>query len=108
MTASACAGQETGALLQVVPVTVHGKKSPYQTYALLDSGSETSFFTENLLTKLEVPGERTKLRLRTVDGDSREKPATKLQLPVSATDDPTRIMVPEDGRYRRSKSTDHE
>ena len=95
VTASACAGrQETGALLQVVPVTVHGKNS-YKTYALLDPGSETSFCTQKLLNKLDISGEQTKLRLRTVDGDSGERLATKVQLQVSATTDPAKIMVPE-------------
>ena len=86
VTASACPGQKTGAILQVVPVTVYGKNGNQQTYALLDSGSETSFCTEALLNKLEATGQETKLRLRTVDGDSEEKLTTRVQLQISATD----------------------
>ena len=86
---------DTGALLQVVPVTVYGKNSPYKTHALLDPGSETSFCTQNLLSKLDISGEQTKVRLRTVDGESEEKLATKVRLQVSAMNDPAKIMVPE-------------
>ena len=98
--ASACPGQKTGAILQVVPVTVYGQNGNQQTYALLDSGSETSFCTEALLNKLEATGQQTKLRLRTVDGDSEEKLSTRGQLQISATgpsaaDHRRRIMVPE-------------
>ena len=99
VTASACPGQKTGAILQVVPVTVYGQNGNQQTYALLDPGSETSFCTETLLNKLEATGQQTKLRLRTVDGDSKEKLTARVQLQVSATgpsaaDHRRRIMVP--------------
>ena len=100
VTASACPGQKTGAILQVVPVTVYGENGSQQTYALLDPGSETSFCTETLLNKLEATGQQTKLRLRTVNGDSKEKLTARVQLQVSATgpsaaDHRRRIMVPE-------------
>lgn len=96
VTASACPGQETGALLQVVPITVHGKNSPLQTFALLDPGSETSFCTESLLQKLNMnKTNRTKLRLRTVDGDSGERLASRVALQISARDDSAKITVPE-------------
>ena len=101
VTASACPGQKTGAMLQVVPVTVYGENGSQQTYALLDPGSETSFCTETLLSKLQMTGDsKAKLRLRTVDGDGKEKLTARVQLQVSATgpsaaDHRRRIMVPE-------------
>ena len=58
--------------LAILPVRVkakgHGKIA--ETYAFLDSGSNTSFCTESLLEKLNFKGTKTKLSLTTLQGES--------------------------------------
>lgn len=41
-----------------------------ETYAFLDFGSNTSFFTESLLKKLNFKGTKTKLSLTTLQGEN--------------------------------------
>ena len=58
--------------LAILPVWVkakgHGKT--VETYAFLDSGSNTSFCTEGLLEKLKCKGTKTKLSLTTLQGEN--------------------------------------
>ena len=56
--------------LSVVPVQVRTKQKSetVETYAFLDSGSNTSFCTESLLEKLKEQGKKTKLSLTTMHG----------------------------------------
>ena len=54
--------------MSIVPVKVNVKRQDKKelTYAFLDSGSNTSFCTEDLLTKLNAKGERATLSLTTM------------------------------------------
>ena len=58
--------------LAILPVRVkakgHGKM--VETYAFLDSGSNTSFCTESLLERLNFKGTKTKLSLTTLQGEN--------------------------------------
>ena len=56
--------------LAIVPVRVKAKGRPemVETYAFLDSGSNTSFCTESLLKKLNHEGKKTRLSLTTMQG----------------------------------------
>ena len=58
--------------LTVIPVKVKakGQHGIVETYAFLDSGSNTSFCAEDLLEKLELKGTKTKLSLTTLQGEN--------------------------------------
>lgn len=57
--------------LPIVPVCVKSKKGNgvVMTYAFLDSGSSASFCTESLMNKLNLPGKRVNILLRTMSQD---------------------------------------
>ena len=52
----------TMTVLAIVPVLVKARESTklIETYAFLDSGSNTSFCTESLLQRLQMEGKKTK------------------------------------------------
>ena len=58
--------------LAIIPVRVKakGQYGTVETYAFLDSGSNTSFCAESLLEKLIVKGTKTKLSLTTLQGEN--------------------------------------
>lgn len=58
--------------LAVVPVRVRAKGFPnmIETYAFLDSGSNTTFCTESLLQKLNIKGKKTQLSLTTIQSEN--------------------------------------
>ena len=58
----------TGLAIIPVKVKAKGQHGTVDTYPFLDSGSNTSFCTEDLLEKLEVKGTKTKLSLTTLQG----------------------------------------
>ena len=60
----------TGLAILPVRVKAKGHGKIVETYAFLDSGSNTSFCTESLLEKLNFKGTKTKLSLTTLQGES--------------------------------------
>ena len=56
--------------LAIVPVRVKGGSAFVETYAFLDSGSNTSFCTEALLKQLNASGSPTNLSLTTIQGEN--------------------------------------
>ena len=97
MTATTQPMRDISTLLQIVPVRVHGKDGVHDTYALLDPGSEISFCTEAVLNRLQVTGEKKKIRLQTVGGLEPQKTYTQVKLKISSLDpdEPDEIIVPE-------------
>eukprot|EP00794_Sanderia_malayensis_P013184 gene13184-14532_t len=75
----------TTTALAIVPVLVKARESTklLETYAFLDSGSNTSFCTESLLQNLEVEGKRTKLSLTTMQGENNAIECSLVSLQVS-------------------------
>lgn len=60
-----------------------GQHKQVLTYAFLDSGSNTSFITENLLKKLGVEGEKTNLSLTTLQTSNKSIECSLVGLEVS-------------------------
>ena len=60
----------TGLAIVPVRVKVKGQRKMVETYAFLDSGSNTSFCTESLLEKLNEKGIKAKLSLTTLQGEN--------------------------------------
>ena len=82
--------------LSVVPVKVmaKGQAKKVLTYAFLDSGSNTSFCTEDLLRKLGVKGEKTTLSLTTMQTSNEEIECSLVNIEVSDLSDLNSIDLP--------------
>ena len=75
--------------LSIVPVKVKakGQNKKVLTYAFLDSGSNTSFCTENLLRKLDVTGEKITLSPTTMQTSKEPIKCSLVDLEVSDLSD---------------------
>jgi len=71
-----------------------GKDKKVLTYAFLDSGSNTSFYTEDLFRKLSVEGEKTTLPLATMQTSNEEIECSLVNLEVSDLRDLNSIDLP--------------
>ena len=71
--------------LAIVPVLVKARESTklIETYAFLDSGSNTSFCTESLLQRLQMEGKKTKLSLTTMQGENSAVDCSLVSLQIS-------------------------
>ena len=71
--------------LAILPVCIKAKdgKDAIQTYALLESGSNTSFCTETLLQKLNIKRKKTNLSLTTLHGENEPIKCSMISLLVS-------------------------
>ena len=81
--------------LSVVPVQVRTKRKSetVETYAFLDSGSNTSFCTESLLEKLKEQGKKTKLSLTTMHGKGPPVQCSVVELEVFDLDNQNRAEL---------------
>ncbi|XP_072025025.1 uncharacterized protein [Amphiura filiformis] len=83
-------------VLSVVPVTVlsrdTGKK--VKTYALLDSKSTAVFCSKNLKSKLAMKGTKTKIKVRTINGDKDVDTYKLAGLEVTDADGKVNIELP--------------
>ncbi|KAL9989490.1 hypothetical protein ACROYT_G004049 [Oculina patagonica] len=82
--------------LAIVPVRVKakGQRRVVETYAFLDSGSNTSFCTETLLEKLNFKGTRTKLSLTTLQGESEPIECSLVSLEASDLNESNKVPLP--------------
>ena len=65
-----------------------------ETYAFLDTGSNTSFCTESLLEKLNFKGTRTKLSLTTLQGESEPIECSLVSLEASDLSESNQVQLP--------------
>ena len=80
----------------IVPVTVKTPRGvTTNTYAFLDSGSQTTLVLENFADKIGLEGERTVLHLSTVNSPERATPSRKVSFMVSDTSNISDIPVEE-------------
>ncbi|KAH9585976.1 hypothetical protein MS3_00007053 [Schistosoma haematobium] len=54
--------------LGIIPVRLYGSKGTLETYALLNSGSDTSLVCEELINQLGLKGKETSIKVTTVNG----------------------------------------
>ena len=75
--------------LAIVPVRVKAKGTDktIETYAFLDSGSNTSFCTEKLLKQLNISGKRTALSLTTMENVNKAVECSSVNLDVFNLDE---------------------
>ena len=83
--------------MAIVPVLIKAKEgqSVVETYAFLDSGSNTSFCTESLLEKLNAKGKQTKLTLRTLQGEENSAECSPVSLQISDLHQENTVKLPE-------------
>ena len=81
--------------LAIVPVRVKAKGSleTVETYAFLDSGSNTSFCTEGLLEGLKGQRRKTKLSLTTMHGEATPIECSVVELQISDLDGQNQIKI---------------
>ncbi|XP_074655643.1 uncharacterized protein LOC141909156 [Tubulanus polymorphus] len=86
-------------LLQVVPIRVYGNGERFfDTFAILDPGSQTSLCCREITDRLDVSGEERTLTLNTINGPSSPKTGMLVQLdvvPLSASSVRKKIKVDE-------------
>ena len=89
--------------LAVVPVYMQAKggQPVVETYAFLDSGSNTSFCTESLLEKLDIKGKKSKLTLTTLKGEEDPVKCSIVSLQISNLNQQNIVELPE--VYSRSR-----
>lgn len=82
--------------LAIVPVRVKakGRQEAVETYAFLDSGSNTSFCTESLLEKLNSKGKKTTLSLTTLQGENAPTECSLVSLQVSDLNQENVVELP--------------
>ena len=82
--------------MSIVPVKVNvkGQDKKVLTYAFLDSGSNTSFSTEDLLKKLNAKGERATLSLTTMEKSNETIECSLVNLEVSDIGNQNLIELP--------------
>ena len=73
----------TGLAIVPVYVKVKGDSRTVETYAFLDSGSNTTFCTDALLKKLGTNGKETKLSLTTMEGEKAPVKCSVVSLEIS-------------------------
>ncbi|RUA05619.1 MAG: hypothetical protein DSY43_04230, partial [Gammaproteobacteria bacterium] len=89
--------------LSVVPVKVKakGKDTVIETYAFLDSGSNTSFCTEHLINRLGISGKETTLSLTTMDNENVKSKSKVVSLVVCDLDEKNTVEL--SNVYTRTK-----
>ena len=82
--------------LAIVPVRVRaaGRSELVETYAFLDSGSNTSFCTDELLKRLNEPGRKTRLSLTTMLGVSNPIECSVVRLEIFDLDNQNCVELP--------------
>ena len=82
--------------LSIVPVKVKakGQERNVSTYAFLDSGSNTSFCTKDLLKRLDVKGEKTTLLLTTMQTSNKPVECSLVNLEITDLNDHNLIELP--------------
>ena len=87
-------GSVVGLSIVPVKVKVKGSSKKVLTYAFLDSGSNTSFCTEDLLRKLGTKGKETSLSLTTMQMSNQSIECSLINLEVSDLSEQNLIELP--------------
>lgn len=75
--------EKSHVILQVVPIRVYGANNAFvDTYALLDSGSQTSLCSEELARKLQLKGELKLLTINNIEQNGNPKQVLRLNLKI--------------------------
>ena len=90
----ATSGSVVGLSIVPVKVKVKGSSKKVLTYAFLDSGSNTSFCTEDLLRKLGAEGKKTSLSLTTMQTSNQSIECSLVNLEVSDLSEQNLIELP--------------
>lgn len=93
-TYSTSSSSVTGLAIVPVRVKAKGKDKMVQTYAFLDSGSNTSFCTEGLLRKLNLEGAKTTLSLTTLEGENDPIECSLVSLEAFHLSDSLAVQLP--------------
>ncbi|KAK0156172.1 hypothetical protein N1851_000542 [Merluccius polli] len=76
-------------LLKVVKVRLHHHDTVYDTYAVLDDGSERTILLQEAVLKLGLRGSEEKLRLRTIRRDLKEITGARVEFSISPAGRPS-------------------
>ena len=80
--------------LGTIPIILKGPKGNVKTYALIDSGSDSTLVKKNLWDKVGLGGTPTSLRIRTMTGEQ-DVLSLKTTLVVYSLDEEHSVTVPE-------------
>ena len=81
--------EQQSILLVVVPITIRNEDKTFDTFALLDSGSEATLIVEHAAKAIELEGTSRPTRFGTFHGNDPEIDATVVRFSVSPRSDPT-------------------
>ena len=84
----------TGLAIVPVRVKIKGSLQTVETYAFLDSGSNTSFCTEDLLEKLNSQGCKTNISLTTMLGEATPIECSVVELQIFDLDGQNQVEMP--------------
>ena len=86
--------ENVSALLQVVPIRVIGKDdTSVTTYALIDSGSDTTMIDKSLTSRLGIEGEQQSFFINTVAESNAEVKASKVNFKISSVNTKEEAIV---------------
>ena len=88
--------RSSSTVLPIIPIKIRkqGDCSYIQTYALLDSGSNSSFCSESLVKRLKADSKKTKIKLTTINNSNDVESQFVRGLEVSDLDENTTIKLP--------------
>ena len=81
-------------LLSVVLVKLRYENKEVITYAALDSMSSASFISKELWQKIDCPGRKTEITVKTVNGEMKQESAVVTNLSVSSVNATKEISLP--------------
>ena len=84
----------TGLAIVPVQVKTKGGSKTVETYAFLDSGSNTTFCTDDLLKRLGAQGKKTRLSLTTMQGENTPIECSLVSLKVADIEGTSDIELP--------------
>ena len=88
-----CVQPQQKVLLQVLPVQIHSRGNLVTTYAVLDSGSDSTLIRKDLADRLQLVGETYRLNINTVGNRTTAQNLDRVSFSLSSKDQPDPVMV---------------
>ena len=79
--------------LQIIPVTIHNNTNSVRTWALLDTGSDTTLTSEEIADKLKLKGEMRNISVSNVMSMENKLPSKLVTFSVSSNSHPETFNI---------------
>ena len=79
--------------LQIIPVTIHNNTNSVRTWALLDTGSDTTLTSEEIASKLKLKDEMRNISVSNVMSMENKLPSKLVNFSVSSNSHPERVNI---------------